>query len=127
MRGKCNVGIKINMRRNAMFNFLKKMRIKDNTPKKGYDLSYDNLAIPEIHIKGNADAKPGGSDNKVNGQQAEGADGAGDVNAQNVRAGTAGNEDMAADNADYHAHMHKKTHVTYDGVAVPEIHFKEND
>ena len=34
---------------------------------------------------------------------------------------------MAADNADYHAHMHKKTHVTYDGVAVPEIHFKEND
>ena len=68
MRGKCNVGIKINMRRNAMFNFLKKMRNKDNTPKKGYDLSYDNLAIPEIHIKGNADAKPGGSDNKVNGQ-----------------------------------------------------------
>ena len=58
-----------------MFNFLKKMRNKDNTPKKGYDLSYDNLAIPEIHIKGNADAKPGGSDNKVNGQQAEGADG----------------------------------------------------
>ena len=53
MRGKCNVGIKINMRRNAMFNFLKKMRNKDNTPKKGYDLSYDNLAIPEIHIKGN--------------------------------------------------------------------------
>ena len=48
-----------------MFNFLKKMRNKDNTPKKGYDLSYDNLAIPEIHIKGNADAKPGGSDNKV--------------------------------------------------------------
>ena len=110
-----------------MFNFLKKMRNKDNTPKKGYDLSYDNLAIPEIHIKGNADAKPGGSDNKVNGQQAEGADGAGDVNAQNVRAGTAGNEDMAADNADHHAHMHKKTHVTYDGVAVPELHFKEND
>lgn len=73
MRGKCNVGIKINMRRNAMFNFLKKMRNKDNTPKKGYDLSYDNLAIPEIHIKGNADAKPGGSDNKINGQQAEGA------------------------------------------------------
>ena len=105
-----------------MFNFLKKMRNKDNTPKKGYDLSYDNLAIPEIHIKGNADVKPGGSDNKVNGQQAEGADGAGDVNAQNVRAG---NEDMAADNADHHAHM--KTHVTYDGVAVPEIHFKEND
>ena len=99
-------GIKINMRRNAMFNFLKKMRNKDNTPKKGYDLSYDNLAIPEIHIKGNADAKPGGSDNKVNGQQAEGADGAGDVDAQNVRAG---NEDMAADNADHHAHMHKKT------------------
>ena len=77
-----------------MFNFLKKMRNKDNTPKKGYDLSYDNLAIPEIHIKGNADAKPGGSDNKVNGQQAEGADGAGDVDAQNVRAG---NEDMAAE------------------------------
>lgn len=51
MRGKCNVGIKINMRRNAMFNFLKKMRNKDNTPKKGYDLSYDNLAIPEIHIR----------------------------------------------------------------------------
>lgn len=110
-----------------MFNFLKKMRNKDNTPKKGYDLSYDNLAIPEIHIKGNADAKPSGSDNNVNGQQAEGANGAGDVNAQNVSAGTEGNEDVAADNADHHAHTHKKTHVTYDGVAVPEIHFKEND
>ena len=33
-----------------MFNFLKKMRNKDNTPKKGYDLSYDNLAIPENQI-----------------------------------------------------------------------------
>ena len=76
-----------------MFNFLKKMRNKDNTPKKGYDLSYDNLAIPEIHIKGNADVKPGGSDNKVNGQQAEGADGAGNV-------------DMSADNCDQHDHMH---------------------
>lgn len=35
-----------------MFNFIKKIRNKDNTPKKGYNLSYDNLAIPEIHIKG---------------------------------------------------------------------------
>ena len=38
-----------------MFNFIKKIRNKDNTPKKGYNLSYDNLAIPEIHINGQDD------------------------------------------------------------------------
>ena len=41
-----------------MFNFIKKIRNKDNTPKKGYNLSYDNLAIPEIHINGQDDESP---------------------------------------------------------------------
>ncbi len=37
-----------------MFNIFKKVKNKGNTPKKDYNLSYDNLAIPEIH-KGDSD------------------------------------------------------------------------
>ena len=32
-----------------MFNIFKKVKNKGNTPKQDYNLSYDNLAIPEIH------------------------------------------------------------------------------
>lgn len=34
-----------------MFNIFKKVRNKVNTSEKDYSLSYDNLAIPEIHKK----------------------------------------------------------------------------
>ena len=37
-----------------MFNIFKKVKNKGNTPKQDYNLSYDNLAIPEIH-KGDSD------------------------------------------------------------------------
>ena len=32
-----------------MFNIFKRVKNKVNTTKKDYNLSYDNLAIPEIH------------------------------------------------------------------------------
>ena len=34
-----------------MFNIFKKVKNKVNTSEKDYSLSYDNLAIPEIHKK----------------------------------------------------------------------------
>ena len=37
-----------------MFNIFKRVKNKVNTSKKDYSLSYDNLAIPEIH-KGDSD------------------------------------------------------------------------
>ena len=37
-----------------MFNIFKKVKNKVNTSEKDYSLSYDNLAIPEIH-KGDSD------------------------------------------------------------------------
>ena len=79
-----------------MFNFIKKIRNKDNTPKKGYNLSYDNLAIQEIHINGQDDESPDMAVTKETEQDTEGVD-------------------------------KKKTHVTYEGVAVPEIHFKSKE
>lgn len=57
-----------------MFNFIKKIRNKDNTPKKGYNLSYDNLAIPEIHINGQDDESPDMAVSKETEQDTEGVD-----------------------------------------------------
>ena len=57
-----------------MFNFIKKIRNKDNTPKKGYNLSYDNLAIPEIHINGQDDESPDMAVTKETEQDTEGVD-----------------------------------------------------
>ncbi len=38
-----------------MFNIFKKVKNKVNTSEKDYSLSYDNLAIPEIHKKVDSD------------------------------------------------------------------------
>lgn len=38
-----------------MFNIFKRVKNKVNTSKKDYSLSYDNLAIPEIHKKADSD------------------------------------------------------------------------
>ena len=38
-----------------MFNILKKVKNKVKTTEKDYSLSYDNLAIPEIHKKVDSD------------------------------------------------------------------------
>lgn len=98
-----------------MFNFIKKIRNKDNTPKKGYNLSYDNLAIPEIHIKGSDDESPDAAAINGNNQDIEGVDKKKtDVSCDGVTQAAKAKE-------------HKKTHVTYDGVAVPEIHFKNKE
>ena len=76
-----------------MFNIFKRVKNKVNTSKKDYSLSYDNLAIPEIH-KADSDNE----DDDV------------DISSDMV----------PGDNAD-------KTHVTYDTVAVPEVHFKRKN
>lgn len=116
-----------------MFNFLKKIRNKDNTPKKGYNLSYDNLAIPEIHIKGEED-----KENTTTSSQTV-TESCGDSNKSDAddNSQKAGLQQKTTDNDssktvsgnqavnDSNKPHHKKTHVTYDGVAVPEIHFKE--
>ena len=57
-----------------MFNFIKKIRNKDNTPKKGYNLSYDNLAIPYIHIKWQAEESQDRAGTKETEQDTEGVD-----------------------------------------------------
>ena len=51
-----------------MFNFIKKIR------NKGYNLSYDNLAIPEIHINGQDDESPDMAVTKETEQDTEGVD-----------------------------------------------------
>ncbi len=107
-----------------MFNFIKKIRKKNNTSKKGYNLSYDNLAIPEIHIKGSDEESPEVSDiddnNNNHGQNAQEVD--------NVESpGHAVQSNSFDDTHTVNRNEHKKTHVTYDGVAVPEIHFKDKE
>lgn len=72
-----------------MFNIFKRVKNKVNTSKKDYSLSYDNLAIPEIH--------------KVDSDNNDDVDISSDI--------------VPGDNTD-------KPHVTYDSVAVPEVHFK---
>lgn len=72
-----------------MFNIFKKVKNKVDTSEKDYSLSYDNLAIPEIH--------------KVDSDNNDDVDISSDM--------------VQGDNTD-------KPHVTYDSVAVPEVHFK---
>ena len=103
-----------------MFNFIKRIRNKDNTPKKGYNLSYDNLAIPEIHIK---DSKDETSDNIENSSQ----DIENSSQEQDKKGVDTKKADVLKDTQSHKLKEHKKTHVTYDGVAVPEIHFKNEE
>ena len=109
-----------------MFSFIKKIRNKDNTPKKGYNLSYDNLAIPEIHIKGTDDESSDVTDmddnHKNHSQNADGVD-----NVEKPGHEVQEQDKSGTDTHTVHRNEHKKTHVTYDGVAVPEIHFKDKE
>ena len=46
-----------------MFNIFKKVKNKVNTSEKDYSLSYDNLAIPEIHKKASGSEEDDQDDN----------------------------------------------------------------
>ena len=78
-----------------MFSFIKKIRNKDNTPKKG------EVSGAEVTNRNNQGIE--GVDKKKTDVSCDGS-------TQTVK-----------------EKEHKKTHVTYDGVAVPEIHFKNKE
>ncbi len=54
-----------------MFNIFKRVKNKVNTTKKDYNLSYDNLAIPEIH---KADSENEDDDVDISSDMLDGAD-----------------------------------------------------
>lgn len=97
-----------------MFSFIKRIRNnKDNISKKDYNLSYDNLAIPEIHIKESGEEASNSMENTNQEQTVK------ELGAQKPEA--------LKDKQPQKSREHVKTQVTYDGVAVPEIHFKNED
>ncbi len=91
-----------------MFNFFKKN--KDNAPKKNYNLEYDNLAIPEIKIHKNH--------NNVNDTTND------NLHENNENKDTI-NHTSASHNSDTGTHNKNQTDVTYDSVAIPEVHIRK--